>query len=237
MNSFVKPSKCFFCGGNELKVVDYLNYRSGSYLRNIGYILPKIVVSTIRYFSKPFSDYYRSIEVNNRYFSNKKVVYCILCCTGSVEPKFSELELDKYYNDFYWKNRGDREGLYSKLEPKEASIKLAKKRIDWLIEKGANISSIIDFGAGDCAASLVFNSFPLSKVCIVDKSTQTKMVAESLGVDYYNSIEDAPSVDLIFSAHSNNALSVFKDIFLLLIIIFLSYYDDYTYQYFVNCYI
>jgi len=196
-------NRCFVCGSSDLKKVNYLNYNSSSYMRNIGYFLPNMLVSILRYFSKSFSGFYHSIEINKKYFSDRKVNYCMSCLTGFVDPKFSESELDRYYYDFYWKNRVSHETSYNKLEITDDNLRLAKERIEWIEKNGCVYNSVIDFGAGDCSASLVFSkTLTPSSVCAVDKSNQTGLIAKSLDIKYYDSISAPPSADLIFSAHS-----------------------------------
>lgn len=99
-------SSCCFCASGNVEVVDYLNYSGGSISRNAGYILPTALATMFSRASSGFARHYYPVKVNKRFFS-RKAVYCKNCQTGYVSPQFSEQELDEYYRDFYWSNRGD----------------------------------------------------------------------------------------------------------------------------------
>jgi 2-polyprenyl-3-methyl-5-hydroxy-6-metoxy-1,4-benzoquinol methylase len=168
-------------------------------------------VSIANFFSKishRFARIYYPVKINKKYFS-RKVGYCNICHTGCVSPKFIEKELDEYYGEFYWENRGQHEDIHdisSIYITLAHNINLSRERIEWIKQNGVAMSpesSVIDFGAGDCAAAYTFmTDFGMANVSIVDKSIRSMDIAKKLGINYYNSLNEAPMCNIIFSAHS-----------------------------------
>lgn len=194
---------CFLCGSKNIFCRKYLSSSGGGLVRNIGYAMPKILANFIQLFSKKFSNLYYPVKVNKKYFS-RDAIYCCDCNTGWVDPNFSSEQLDNYYSEFYWKNRirhEEERTLSSSL--KFSSFEHSKSRLDFVFQNAKNISSVIDFGAGDCSASRVLISdYEITDITVVDKSIFSVEIAQSIGVKYCNSIEKSPVVDLVFSGHS-----------------------------------
>lgn len=198
------PRKCCLCNSDDMKTINYLNCNSGTLSRDIAYMLPVSFANLLSQVSRRFARLYFPVRINKKFFS-RKAVYCRQCHTGYVIPQFVEEELDHYYKEFYWNNREvhDSSQAISKHLPTDENIKFSKSRIDWIRDKGVAISSVIDFGAGDCAAAYVLRTiFGIDDVAIVDKSKRSSDIAEKIGMDYFELLSDAPLVDLIFSAHS-----------------------------------
>lgn len=197
---------CCLCNSDDTKTINYLNYNGGSFSRNIGYMLPMPMANFFSEISLRFARLYHPVKINKKFFS-RKVVYCKICNTGYVSPQFTEEELDEYYREFYWANRGHHEGgqIPPSHIPPVHNINLSRERIEWIRVNGAamsSMSSVIDFGAGDCAAAYTFSTaFGIKNVSIVDKSTRSRDIAKIMGMNYYDSLNDAPAVDFIFSAH------------------------------------
>jgi 2-polyprenyl-3-methyl-5-hydroxy-6-metoxy-1,4-benzoquinol methylase len=62
---------------------------------------------------------------------------------------------------------------------------------------------MIDFGAGDCAASRsLISDYGIHDITVVDKSSFSLSAAREIGVRHSNFLEQAPIVDLVFSGHS-----------------------------------
>ena len=66
-----------------------------------------------------------------------------------------------------------------------------------------HVESVIDFGAGDCAAAFVYSKrAEIRTVHVVDPSARSGSLATKYGVGYSEDVGQAPMVDLIYSAHS-----------------------------------
>jgi len=195
---------CFLCRGIDLVSMSYLRLNSGSLLRNVGYIIPATVGALLSTVSARFEEVYRPISVNKKYF-NRDVVYCRSCSTGHVLPLFSEDSLISYYSEFYWSNRDRVEGNHRPDEDRPNPIQLewSNSRIAWIEEQDIKYSSVLDFGAGDCAATYaLLQNKSADKVYVVDPSARAQELAIKYGATYSARLDDAPQVDLVYSAHS-----------------------------------
>ena len=193
---------CFLCGSVDLSVRKYLKLDSDSLARNVAYALPEVIGRLLSRASRRFASAYAPVLTNKRYF-DRSACYCSNCRTGEVFPRFSDEELSCYYRDFYWSNRDTIDGNHVPLDdrPNDKQLILTGDRIDWIRARLPSLDSVIDFGAGDCAAAFVFRRSGLS-VHVVDPSDR----ARDLAVRYHSShsvdLELAPVVDLLYSAHS-----------------------------------
>lgn len=202
-------AKCSICNSAGIRIIDYLNYKGNGFFRNMAYALPVPIANFLSKISHTFARLYYPVRVNKKYFS-RKIGYCSVCHSGCVTPEFTEEELDEYYGEFYWKNRGHHEDIHdiSSIHiPLAYNINLSRERIGWIQQNGVSMSPqsfVIDFGAGDCAAAYTFKTdFGIANVSIVDKSTRSKDIAKKLGVNFYSLLKDIPSsADILFSAHS-----------------------------------
>ena len=125
--------------------------------------------------------------------------------TGTCDPPFSAARLGHYYEQFYWSNRDITDGQHLEKENRPSEIQLwwANSRLGWLAQELSICTSMIDFGAGDCAASFVVaEKYPLVKVHVVDPSLKAKRLAEQFGFGWHPDLEGIEPVDLIYSAHS-----------------------------------
>lgn len=211
--------KCCLCDSDDVEIINYINYNGGGFSRNIGYMLPETLSNFLSGMSPKFARLYHSVRINKKFFS-RKAVYCRICHTGYVSPQFAEEELDEYYREFYWANRGRHENGQDTvaLTPPSHNISLSRERMAWIRANGVLISSVIDFGAGDCAAAYTFSTdFGIKDIIVVDKSTRSRDIARIMGLNYYDSLNAATPVDLVFSAHSIEHVHDLKDAFRLIV--------------------
>lgn len=196
--------RCFLCGSINTASVDYLRLNSGDFKRNLAYFLPKAVADTLCAVSSRFALAYHPVAVNKKYFQ-RSAVYCKDCLTGSCQPGFEKELLTDYYKKFYWNNRDAIDGQHISLEdrPNDRQMGLAEERIAWIDQFLPPIESVIDFGAGDCAAAFIFSKRAgVHSVHVVDPSFRAGALAAQYGAGYSETVEHAPVVDLVYSAHS-----------------------------------
>lgn len=195
---------CFLCGSPNLVSVNYLQLNSDSYKRNFAYLMPRVVAKFLSKVSTNFSSAYHPVSVNKKYF-DRSAVFCLECLTGSCQPFFDKDALADYYRDFYWCNRdaGDGQHVTHDDRPNDRQLNLSRERIGWIKSHLRHIDSVIDFGAGDCAAAYIFShEEKVSLVHVVDPSMRASSLAERYGLGYSEGVIKAPIVDLIYSAHS-----------------------------------
>lgn len=195
---------CFLCGSTSLISFDYLNLNSDSFKRNFAYLLPNFITRLASTVSNRFATAYHPVSVNKKYF-DRKVVYCLNCLTGSCQPFFEKNVLSEYYKEFYWSNRDVADGqhvTHAQL-PNDRQLALSHERMAWINQYLPRIDSVIDFGAGDCAAAFAFlNEGKARVVHVVDPSERAGSLAEKYRLGYSEDMALAPIVDLIYSAHS-----------------------------------
>jgi len=196
--------KCFICRNKNLFCYDYLRLNSISLKRNLAYFIPEKIASIICYLNSNFSRTYNPVRINKKYF-NKKIIFCPICMSGQIWPPLSDGELSDYYNDFYWGNRDqiDGEHIPCGVKPNINQLTLNINRIEWINKYIDNYISVIDFGAGDCAASKLLINSPYNKrVTVVDPSTRAFELASLYGANFCYNLDSSPLVDLIYSSHS-----------------------------------
>lgn len=195
---------CFLCGSTNLLSRKYLALDSKSVRRNIGYSIPRTIGKILSAASPVFASAYKPVLTNKKYFK-KRLFFCRTCTTGWVHPFFSQDSLSAYYKEFYWANRDQAEGqhLPSDSKPNDSQIKLSENRLAWINQFDPSFSSVIDFGAGDCAASYVIRKSGVADVIhIVDPSERARILSVQYGASYSEDLGNAPTVDLIYSSHS-----------------------------------
>lgn len=154
--------------------------------------------------SPVFASAYKPVLANKKYFK-KRLFFCRNCTTGWVHPFFSQDSLSSYYKEFYWANRDQAEGQHrpSDSKPNDRQIKLLENRLAWINQFDPSFSSVIDFGAGDCAASYVIrNSGLADAIHVVDPSERARHLSAQYGASYSEDLGNVPTVDFIYSAHS-----------------------------------
>jgi hypothetical protein len=120
-------------------------------------------------------------------------------------PPFTDAELNRYYQECYWTSREQHESFFNKdlSLPSDQKLKLAQDRLDWVDRHGVKFSTSIDFGAGDCAgAYLMAKKCGLHNAFVVDSSNQTKVIANSMGLNCSSSLEKRQCVEFIYASHS-----------------------------------
>lgn len=195
---------CFLCGSTNLVSKDYLGYNSNNVLRNIAYLIPDFLGNFFSYLIPGFSRAYRPVLTNKKYFT-RQIIFCRNCLTGWAHPFLSCDDLSAYYTEFYWKNRDsvERKHLPLDYKPNLIQIEISKSRFAWINQFNPCLSSIIDFGAGDCAFSYFIKKSSLSNfVHVVDPSKKALQLSAKYGASYSRDLIDAPTVDFIYSAHS-----------------------------------
>jgi len=145
---------CFLCGSTNVISRKYLAPDSENAFRNIGYLIPKIIGQFFSAVSPDFARTYKPILVNKKYFK-RYLNFCQSCNTGWAHPFFSRDSLSSYYRDFYWVNRDQKDGQHfpGNARPNNIQIKSSEERLAWINKFNPSLSSVIDFGGGDCAAS------------------------------------------------------------------------------------
>ena len=139
------------CEGGSLERFRYRLYDDRSLLRRVGYSLPDPLLRFLGEIPR-FRRAARAVSVNRRYFS-LDCLWCNTCCTGYADPPLSETELAQYYKDYYWENRDVVDGQHRRsggLHPKQ--IALTSDRLAWIDAWLSQFETVIDYGAGDCAA-------------------------------------------------------------------------------------
>lgn len=195
---------CFLCGSTNLLSKNYLGYNSNNVFRNIAYLIPDFLGNFFSYLIPGFISAYRPVLTNKRYFT-RHIIFCRNCLTGWAHPYLSCDDLSAYYTEFYWRNRDSVEGshLPKDFQPNLIQLEISKDRFAWINQFNPRFSSIIDFGAGDCAFSYYIKKNGLSDlVHVVDPSKKALYLSAQYGASYSRDIIDAPIVDFIYSAHS-----------------------------------
>jgi hypothetical protein len=197
------PKECILCGSNLNISRPYLGMGGENVIRDFAYLLPVGVLRIITWPNATLGEKANSVIVNKNTFGDRKLFWCDSCCTGMAWPLFDEVQLSSYYKDFYWNSRGQHDVYFSKnaMSPHESN--LAGEQLDWVDRHGVKFSSAIDFGAGDCVgAYLMSKKCGLDNVLVVDSSTQTKTIANSLGLRHSTSLELVEPVEFIYSSHA-----------------------------------
>src|SRR5262245_4397861 len=195
-------NRCFLCGSSTKYSRPYLTTADGSIIRNCAYFLtPLWILQKLSVVSNKFN----SIVFNRKFFGDKKLLWCDSCCMAFVLPMFNEADLDSYYREFYWQAREEHEIFFNKDSriPLESKIKSVEDQFDWVSLQGVRFSTAIDFGAGDCAGAYVLaKKCGLNNVSVVDSANQTKLIADSMGINYSPSLQDVKPVDFLYSSHT-----------------------------------
>jgi len=199
------PTKCILCGSRLTTSKPYLGMGAENVIRDFAYLLPISVLTLMTWPSATLRERANSVIVNKRTFGDRKLFWCDSCCTGMAWPLFDDAQLSSYYQDSYWKFREQHDVYFSErgMLPKESNLAWVRAQLDWADRHGAKFSSAIDFGAGDCAgAYLMAKKCGLKNVVVVDSSTQTKTIANSMGLRHSVSLAPAKPVEFIYSSHT-----------------------------------
>lgn len=212
----MRPDQCFLCGSANTLVLPYLRLNSRSLSRNLAYALPVSVGRAFAALSKRFRSAYATVAVNKTYF-DRQAVFCRDCRTGACQPFFTREQLDQYYHAFYWENRAQLEGRHVPQDdrPNPRQLDWAQDRLAWITRHIPLQGTVMDFGAGDCAAGYVLEQQGLA-VHVVDPSADSERLAHKYGLAYSSALEDAPAVDLVYSAqsieHVHDLVPAFQDL-------------------------
>jgi hypothetical protein len=200
-----KPNKCILCGSNLDASKPYLGIGGESLIRDLAYLLPIWALRIIAWPNATSRNNANSVIVNKKTFGDKKLLWCDSCCTGIAWPLFDDAQLNSYYKDFYWNVR-EQHAVYfgnDALLPRESQLRCAQNQLDWVEQHGIKFSTAIDFGAGDCAgAYLMSKKCGLKNVLVVDRSSQTKTIAHSMGLSHSLSLDSIEPVEFIYSSHT-----------------------------------
>jgi SAM-dependent methyltransferase len=192
---------CFLCGSGEISWSRYINARALGLPRYLAYQIPVGFAEWLARRSAAFAKAWRSVSTNRRYF-DVDLCYCAGCGTGSAQPLFEEARLSRYYAEYYWDNRDEVDGrhLTEAARPNELQLGWSAERIEWLERHLAGYASVIDFGAGDCAAGFVLRG--QAKVFAVDPSAKARMLAGQYGIEWRGTLAECPEVELLYASHS-----------------------------------
>jgi SAM-dependent methyltransferase len=208
-----QATTCFLCSSDRLLRFPYLNMGSLGLVRGLAYKLPLGLARALAKLSPRFARAYRPVETNRRYF-DKTQCYCENCGTSWVEPPFEEKQLSRYYEEYYWGNRDEVDGqhLTEAAKPNDLQLKWSAQRIAWLAQFGPEFATVIDFGAGDCAAGYLLRD--RAAVIAVDPSTKAAEAAAQYGIEWRRTLDECTPADLLHASHSlehvHNLLSVFE---------------------------
>ena len=198
-----KPEQCILCGSIISNSKPYLGMGGENLIRDFAYLLPTWALRIITWPNATLREKANSVIVNRKTFGEKKLFWCDSCSTGMAWPLFGDAQLSSYYKDFYWNFRGQHDFHFSKngMLPHESN--LAWEKLDWVDRHGVTFSSAIDFGAGDCAgAYLISQKCGVKNVLVVDSSNQTRVIANSMGLSHYVSLDSVKPVEFIYSSHT-----------------------------------
>jgi hypothetical protein len=198
-------NKCILCGSNIKTSKPYLGIGGESLIRDFAYLLPMWVLRIITWPNSTLREKASSVIVNREFFGEKKLFWCDSCCTGMAWPLFDDAQLNSYYKNFYWNLREQHDVYFSKnaMLPHVSNLAWARTQLDWADRQGVKFSSAIDFGAGDCAgAYLMSKKCGLKNVLVVDSSTQTRAIANSMGFSHHVSLDSVKPVEFIYSSHT-----------------------------------
>lgn len=192
---------CFLCGSERLFRLPYLNMGSLGMVRGLAYKLPSLLARGLGALSLRFARAYRPVETNRRYF-DVTLCWCEACRTGWVEPQFEEALLSRYYEEYYWGNRDEAEGRHvsEAARPNDMQLGWSIERIAWLAPHVPDFASVIDFGAGDCAAGYLMRE--RAQVFAVDPSTKAQETSARYDIEWRPTLAVCPEVDLLFASHS-----------------------------------
>lgn len=204
---------CILCGSQGLFRLPYLNFSALGLVRGLAYKLPIGLGRALVKLSPRFAHAYRPVETNRRYF-DKTLCWCETCHTGWVEPPFVEAELSRYYEEYYWGNRDAGEGRHvsEAARPNDTQLSWSKERIAWFAPHVPQFDSVIDFGAGDCAAGYLLRE--QAQVYAVDPSTKAQETSARYGIEWRKTLTECPDVALFYASHSlehvHDLLGVFE---------------------------
>ena len=196
---------CLICGSTLEKNRRYLAPIGENRIRDFAYSLPSWALEIIGFTSARLREKLKPVITNKKFFGNKDLYWCSRCHTGIALPLFQEEVLSSYYEEFYWEGRGQHDEYFNdaRAEPRESRLNWVRAQLDWVDSYGIDFSTAMDFGAGDCAgAYLMSKKCGTENICVVDSSTQARSVAESYGVRYFKSLDEAPVVDFLYGSHS-----------------------------------
>ena len=195
---------CSICHSSNTIDFDYLRLNSSSLIRNILYIIPVRFLTFLGKLSIVILKRCNPVILNRHYF-DRQLVYCLDCSSGACYPYFEERELSTYYNSFYWANRDVVDGKHVPDEdrPNINQININSNRMLWISRYIKDFSSLIDYGAGDCAAAYLYSKEISAKdVHVVDPSIRACQLSSKYNLGYFQNLSDAPMVELLYSAHS-----------------------------------
>jgi hypothetical protein len=101
------------------------------------------------------------------------------------------------------RNQTEGQHLPSDSKPIDRQFKLSQNRLALINHFAPYFSSVIDFGAGDCAAYYLIQKISLADtIHVVDPSETAQRLSAQYGICYSEDLGNAPAVDFIYSAHS-----------------------------------
>jgi hypothetical protein len=204
---------CIICGGNVIHSRPYLKgLYSSSLLRELAYAVPvgiSVAAKKLIPFLRKRID---PVLINKKFFSGS-ACYCPSCNTGWYQPRFDPLVLSSYYKSFYWSARAVKESNIApdsqSSMPSFESLSRALDRIAWLRTHASFFNSVLDFGAGDCAASWVFKYIVgIDKVVVSDLSESVQETAKTYALSSA-SLDEVNDIGLAYSSHSIEHVSDF----------------------------
>ena len=199
-----KEISCGICHSPNTVNFNYLRLNSPSLTRNIAYFIPIRILTFFGKLSKAIPKKINPVILNRRYF-DRQLVYCLDCSSGACYPYFEERELSAYYKSFYWANRDvvDGKHLPNEDRPNINQLNINSDRLLWISRYVNDFSSLIDYGAGDCAAAYLYSKEISAKdVHVVDPSIRAHQLSLKYNLRYCQNLSDAPIVEFLYSAHS-----------------------------------
>jgi len=192
--------RCQICEGGSLERFRYRLYDERSLLRRVGYSLPDSLLRLLAAVPR-LRRAALAVATNRRYF-DIDCLWCNSCGTGCTDPPLGKGELAQYYEEYYWENRHVVEGQHRSSDgrPHPKQIELTADRLAWIDARCSQFETVIDYGAGDCAAGYLLRQ--RATVTAVDPSAQSAQAARDYGLSHSVSLDSVSPADLLYSSHS-----------------------------------
>ena len=154
-----------------------------------------------------------NVKTLNKNFKNKKWLRCKECELIFIDPPISEEALKDIYKEAFWSK-----ALVANTFVTDKNIDYEPRIIDQFNFIKDFLPSIdgnfLDFGAGNCQATLFSREFfSIHNNIVIDVSSQTKALCNKLNFEYhdYSDLNKTKEIDFFFSSHSIEHLRSLKD--------------------------
>ena len=154
-----------------------------------------------------------NVKALNKGFKNKNWLKCQESGLIFIDPPMAQEALDDIYRETFWSK-----ALTDNAFLADEKVNFETRIIDQFNFIKDFLPSIdgnfLDFGAGNCQATLFAREFfSIENHIVVDVSSQTKALCKKLNFEFYdfNDLNKAKEIDFFFSSHSIEHLRSLKD--------------------------